>query len=79
MKDGSNTNIPGSWKPGSNSDPTGFVTSGYIVKKGTPQGDGATFNKMPPGMDIMNQDFSDIRDLPMKKVTDMDYPGDGAF
>ena len=58
-------------------DPAGFQTSGYINKKGTPHGDGATFNAMPPGMDITNQDVTDQRPLPMKKLTSLSYPGDG--
>jgi hypothetical protein len=58
---------------------TGFVKSGYINKKGTPQGDSATFNRMPPGMDISNQETSDQRDMPLKKVVDQSYPGDGGF
>lgn len=58
---------------------SGFQTEGYIFKKGTPQGESAMFNKMPPGMDITNQDVTDQRNMPMKKLTDLDYPGDGAF
>lgn len=58
---------------------SGFQTSGYINKKGTPYGEGVMFNKMPPGMDIGNQDICDINNMPMKKLTDLDYPGDGAF
>ncbi len=58
---------------------SGFQTEGYIVKKGTPQGEGAKFNLMPPGMDITNQDITDQRNMPMKKLTDLDYPGDGAW
>ena len=40
----------------SNSEKIGFVTTGYIDKQGTAQGDSAMFNQMPPGMDITNQD-----------------------
>lgn len=61
------------------SNKSGFQTDGYIDKKGTPSGPGATFNKMPPGMNITNQEVSDIRDMPMKTVTDTSYPGDGGF
>jgi len=56
---------------------TGFETGGYIDKKGTPQGEGASFNKMPPGDDLSNQVVSDQRPMPMKTVVDMSYPGDG--
>ena len=52
-------------------------TDSYIVKKGTPYGEGAKFNKMPPGMDIDNQDCVDIRQMPLKKITNVSYPGDG--
>lgn len=60
-------------------DKSGFQTDGYIDKKGTPEGPSATFNKMPPGMDISNQEIADIRDMPMKKITPEGYPGDGGF
>jgi hypothetical protein len=52
-------------------------TAGYIVKKGTPYGEAAKFNMMPPGMDISNQEMCDIRNMPLKKIMDMSYPGDG--
>ena len=52
-------------------------TDAYIVKKGTPYGEAAKFNLMPPGMDINDQPVSDIRDMPMKKVTSESYDGDG--
>ena len=57
---------------------TGFDTGqSHIDKKGTPSGDGARFNKMPPGEDISDQEVADIRDLPMKTVVPVSYPGDG--
>lgn len=56
---------------------SGFQTDGYLVKKGTPYGEAAKFNMMPPGMDINNQEVCDIRDMPFKEITDMSYPGDG--
>lgn len=62
---------------GSNNEMAGFKTTGYINKKGTPYGESAMFNKMPPGMDISNQDVTDQNDMPMKKLTDTSYPGDG--
>lgn len=55
---------------------SGFQTDGYLDKKGTPQGD-VKFNHMPPGMEIENQVMADIRGLPVKKVVDESYPGDG--
>ena len=56
---------------------SGFATSGYINKKGTPYGEAAFFHRMPPGMDITNQVVSDQRMLPFKQVVDMSFPGDG--
>ena len=52
-------------------------TSAYIVKKGTPEGESAHFNAMPPGMNIEDQVVADIRPMPMKKLTSESYPGDG--
>ncbi len=62
---------------GSNSEMTGFQTSGYIDKQGTPYGEAAKFNFMPPGMDINNQENAEIHDMPMKKLVATSYPGDG--
>jgi hypothetical protein len=53
-------------------------TMSYIDKKGTPQGESAAFNQMPPGMDIDDQKVADIRDMPMKRITPMGYEGDGG-
>lgn len=60
---------------------SGFQTnfSDYIDKKGTPYGEAAKFNMMPPGMDISNQENSDIREMPLKQIIDLGYPGDGGF
>lgn len=55
----------------------GFETSGYIDKKGTPYGDGAMFNSLPPGMEISDQAVSDQRPMPMKTVVSESFPGDG--
>ena len=52
-------------------------TSSYIVKKGTPWGDNAHLNAMPPGMDIEDQELADIRPMPFKTITAESYPGDG--
>lgn len=55
----------------------GFQTSGYIDKKGTPSGESARFNRLPPGDDIDDQVVADIRNMPMKRVVAQSYPGDG--
>ena len=55
-------------------------TEDYIVKKGMVYGEAAKMNIMPPGMDINDQPYRDIRD--MKLVTysgGINFPGDGAF
>lgn len=56
---------------------TGFVTSGYIDKQGTPYGEAAKFNFLPPGMDISNQENTEIHNMPMKTLVGTSYPGDG--
>jgi hypothetical protein len=56
---------------------TGFVTSGFITKKGAPSPDSDHFNVMPPGDDIDNQPDADIRPMAMKKITPLGYPGSG--
>lgn len=56
---------------------SGFETTGYITKKGTPFGENAKFNFLPPGMDISNQENKDIREMPFKELLDQSYPGDG--
>lgn len=56
---------------------TGFVTSGYMYKGDTPQGEGAKLNVMPPGEKIDDQPFARIYDMPLKQVTKTSYPGDG--
>ena len=62
-----------------NLDDPGFQTEGYIFKHGTPYGETARFNVMPPGQDISNQPMLIVNQMPLKKVTAMSYPGDGAF
>jgi hypothetical protein len=55
-------------------------TSEYIVKKGMVYGEAAKLNIMPPGMDINDQPYRDIRDMPMKTYSGgVSFPGDGAF
>ena len=52
-------------------------SSGYLVKKGMAYGEAAKFNNLPPGMDINDQPYRDIRDMPLKKIMATSYPGDG--
>jgi len=56
----------------------GIEDSGYLNKKGTPSGIGAMFNKLPPGMNIENQEVCDIRAEPIHEYKGGgSYPGDG--
>jgi hypothetical protein len=56
----------------------GIEDSGYLDKKGTPSGQSAMFNKLPPGMNIENQEVCDIR---AEKLVEYrggcSFPGDG--
>jgi hypothetical protein len=56
---------------------SGFITDGYLDKNDIPFGEAAKFNFLPPGMDISNQENVEIHDMPLRKLTDMSYPGDG--
>jgi len=56
---------------------SGFITEGYLDKQGTPYGEGAKFNFLPPGMDISNQENAEIHEMPLRKLTAESYPGDG--
>ena len=56
---------------------SGFITDGYLDKLGTPYGEGAKFNFLPPGMEIDNQENREINEMPLRTVTAMSYPGDG--
>lgn len=58
-------------------DKAGVMNSGYITKKGTPYGVEAMFNTLPPGMDIEDQENTDIRKMPYKELLNKSYPGDG--
>lgn len=62
---------------GKSLDKAGIERTGYIDKKGTPSGQDAMFNRLPPGEDITKQEVCDIRSQPYKEVTDLGYPGDG--
>ena len=56
---------------------SGFITDGYLDKQGTPYGEAAKFNYLPPGMDISNQKNAEIHDMPMRKLVAESFPGDG--
>ena len=56
---------------------SGFIVDGYLDKGGTPYGEAAKFNYMPPGMEIDNQVNSEINEMKLYKVTSESYPGDG--
>jgi hypothetical protein len=56
---------------------SGFLTEGYLDKNGTPYGEAAKFNFLPPGMDISNQENAEIHQMPLRKLTAESYPGDG--
>lgn len=63
-----------------NLDDPGLDASGScFVKKGTPSGEEASFNYLPPGPDITNQKNAEFNAMPFRKLTSMSYPGDGAF
>lgn len=56
---------------------SGFITDGYLDKQGTPYGEAAKFNYLPPGMDISNQENAEIHSMPFRKLISESYPGDG--
>ena len=56
---------------------SGFITDGYLDKGGTPFGEAAKFNFLPPGMDISNQENVEINEMPLRKIVAESYPGDG--
>ena len=63
---------------GQSLDKTGIKDSGYLTKKGTPSGEEAKFNRLPPGMNIEDQMVSDIRSQEMLTYKGgISYPGDG--
>jgi hypothetical protein len=56
----------------------GIKDSGYLEKKGTPSGLKADFNFLPPGMNIEDQENSDIRSQSLSTYKGgLSYPGDG--
>lgn len=56
---------------------SGFQTDGYLDKGDTPYGENAKLNFMPPGHEIENQKIAKINSMPMRKVVEESYPGDG--
>lgn len=56
---------------------SGFITEGYMDKGGTPYGEAAKFNFLPPGMNISNQENAEIHEMPLRKLVNESYPGDG--
>lgn len=61
-----------------NLDDPGFETKGgWIRKNGTPYGEGAMFNQLPPGMDISDQEFALINNMTLRLYSGgVTYPGD---
>ena len=56
----------------------GIRNSGYLVKKGLEYGVNAFYNTLPPGMDIEDQENSDIRKMELYAYEGgVGYPGDG--
>jgi hypothetical protein len=69
-----------SWQQSVNLDDPGLDASGgCFVKHGTPYGESAMFNQLPPGQDISDQTLLLIHPMPLRKITAMGYPEDGAF
>jgi len=63
---------------GKSLDHAGIKDTGYLDKKGTPSGNKAMFNYLPPGMVIENQANADIRSQKMKNYSGgISYPDDG--
>lgn len=60
-----------------NGEEVGIQASGYLDKKGTPDGAFDQFNFLPPGQNIEKQSIADIRPMEMKTITPLGYPGDG--
>ena len=56
----------------------GIRDTGYLVKKNLEYGVNAFYNSLPPGMDIEDQENSDIRAMDLVVYEHgMSYPGDG--
>jgi hypothetical protein len=61
-----------------NLDDPGFDASGKdFYKHGTPYGEKAMFNQLPPGMDISDQKFMIINEMPLRTyMGGVTFPGD---
>ena len=59
-------------------DCSGLDASGdWLKKNGTPYGEAALFNQLPPGMDISDQQFALINNMTMRSYGGgVTYPGD---
>lgn len=70
-----------SWQPGVNLDDPGFdADGGCFYKNGTPYGEAAMFNQLPPGPDINDQAYAVINEMPLKTyMGGVQYDGDSAF
>ena len=56
----------------------GIKNNGYIAKKALEFGVNAFYNSLPPGMDIEDQEISDIREMQMVVYEGgLSFPGDG--
>jgi hypothetical protein len=56
----------------------GVKDNGYLAKKGLVYGVNALYNSLPPGMDIEDQEISDIREMKMVAYEGgLSFPGDG--
>ena len=53
----------------------GFIKSGYINKKGTPSGEKAMFNELPPGENIEKQRVSAVKESASKPLKRLTPPG----
>jgi hypothetical protein len=61
-------------------DKDGIDDHGYLTKKGTPSGDDAKFNYLPPGMNIEDQKNAEFNALPMREWKGgLSYEDDGGF
>lgn len=57
---------------------SGFIVDGYLDKNGTPYGEAAKFNFLPPGMDISNQENAEIHEMPLRTYSGgVSFPSDG--
>lgn len=63
-------------------DISGIRNARYLTKKGTPSGEDARLNRLPPGQSIEDQYVADISEQPYKELKMRDgmlkYAGDGG-